>query len=791
MKNAWSAAPALVSILAAGGLGAANPVAKAALAPNALSALANLRTRVAPAGFDLVVESVKQDERGATHARLQQTYHGVPIWGAQAMLQVAADGSSSTPITTLVQGDLGLDVKPTVAPDKAVRAALKRLAPAAPMERNPEAELVLFPAVHAPRLKFTTSLENGKAVHRLDTEHSALGRSVDQGDWALAYHVHTEVSDRKEGPRFTDYIVDARSGKVLEIWDSLRRDQAPKPHIAQATIDGLPVFNNAKGVGHSEYSGDVTLDVTDDTANTGQFILQDTKRSFDLSLGFGGLGAPNPATGDYGITAYNLGGSGFDFPAGDRMKFTNPAATWGDGQLWNANYNDYSGVNPETAAVDAMHGAEAYWDMLYNVYGIRGLDFGNTGIALRTHKQALFTSWNPAKWSVDVVDFETFLWPDGVETPPQSMAQPEIIAHEMTHGLVSSFVQLDLRGETGGVEESICDVFSAMVKFYTGGAGGQGSTIPDTDGSPSGKDAWTFGLQVLGNGSNFLYPIRSMAMPQSDGRSVAAWYHGISNLDPHYTSGIGNRAFYFLSQGAAPYGGPDDQVASSYYVPAGFPGIGNQKAALLWLEAFALQLPNSSANYHTLRLALTYAAYNRFGPDSPEFAAMENAFAAVNIGAAHGQPARPLVTLEANSGSDIKILVPDGVAAFALVGYPTKPFTAHVTDATDKTVIWSAPDGGQISQDGTYLPPNLPNGFGVATIATSQADPYEYAKGISFLINPDVDDDLEFDAVDAVDLGGQLTVFRGNHSADLFPDGALDDGDVEALLESFSLVYTK
>ena len=50
--------------------------------------------------------------------------------------------------------------------------------------------------------------------------------------------------------------------------------------------------------------------------------------------------------------------------------------------------------------------------------------------------------------------------------------------------------------------------------------------------------------------------IRRMDQPSLDGHSADCWYDGVGNLNVHYSSGVGNHAFYLLSEGS---GAEDDQ----------------------------------------------------------------------------------------------------------------------------------------------------------------------------------------------------------------------------------------
>ncbi|MGZ8226358.1 MAG: M4 family metallopeptidase [Methylococcaceae bacterium] len=118
----------------------------------------------------------------------------------------------------------------------------------------------------------------------------------------------------------------------------------------------------------------------------------------------------------------------------------------------------------------------------------------------------------------------------------------DVAAHEFAHGVCSTTAELIYSKESGGLNEANSDIMGAMAEFYSRGASGQGSRIPDTGGT------WTQGEQI----TMPAYPLkmRFLYKPSKDGKSADAWSTSLANLDVHYSSGPMNRAFYFLSQGA-------------------------------------------------------------------------------------------------------------------------------------------------------------------------------------------------------------------------------------------------
>jgi Zn-dependent metalloprotease len=443
--------------------------------------------------------------------------------------------------------------------DALVRGLNLNVAPSlAPAEALASAHQFLAPRgayVHAPSAELVVAT----VTREIETLRGA--RAISRP--ALAYHVHTELENGVDETRHTDFLVDAHTGAILESWSTL--------HTA-----------GANGTGISQYSGTVNLNTN--SAATG-FELYDTTR-----------GA--------GVKTYNLNHA----TSGTGTLYTDADNTWGNG----ANYVEGSSTtaaNGQTAAVDAHFGVQTTWDMYKNVFGRNGID--NTGKA--TYSRVHYSnSYDNAFWS-DTCFCMTY----GDGSSFQTLTSMDVAGHEMTHGVTSRTANLTYRAESGGLNESMSDIFGTMAEFYRGSTG---STIPATGGN------WTIGEQLATPAFN--HPLRYMYKPSLDGSSPNAWSSSLKRLDVHYSSGPMNRCFYFLSQGAS---NVSTSNFYSSYLPGGMTGVGNDKAARIVYKALTAYM-TSSTNYAGAKTACLNAAVALGYPaGSVEYTAVVNAFKAINV----------------------------------------------------------------------------------------------------------------------------------------------------------------
>ena len=118
--------------------------------------------------------------------------------------------------------------------------------------------------------------------------------------------------------------------------------------------------------------------------------------------------------------------------------------------------------------------------------------------------------------------------------------EDDVIGHELTHGVTQHTLQLSYTGDSGGLNEGNSDVFGSMFR--------QWNASQDVD-----QADWLIGAGIMGpvarqRGYTCL---RDMAQPAAT-HCLAAQPTNYSqltpNMDPHYSSGVPNFAFYKMAK---------------------------------------------------------------------------------------------------------------------------------------------------------------------------------------------------------------------------------------------------
>ena len=489
-----------------------------ALAEKAVAHLSARSARVdQPAETSFRARNVLADDLGQAHVRVDQLFRGVPVFEGDVVVHFDGESGQVLSTTDKPRAVRGVaTVEPELSQADAVLVAHSDLRPLGTYLHEPEAELVV----------------------------TEVG-----GRWALAWHVHAELENGYE-TRHADYLVDARSGRVLDSWDSLR--------TAGVT-----------GTGNSQYSGTVALSANGTTTG---YELRDMLR------------------GTGGNVTYNLNHA----TSGTGAIYTDSDNVWGDG----ANYVEGSSTtaaNGQTAAVDAHFGLSMTWDYYKNVHGRNGIDNKGTATYSRVHYS---NSYDNAFWS-DTCFCMTY----GDGSSFTTLTSIDVAGHEMSHGVCSRTANLTYRAESGGLNEANSDIFGTMVEFYA---------------RPSTAN-YRIGEQLYSNGK----ALRYMYKPSLDGRSPDCYSSTVKSLDVHYSSGIGNRFFYFLAEGVTSLSGASCNATS-------FAGVGRAAAEKIWYRALTVYM-TSKTTYSGAKTATLNAAKDLYGAGSTQYNGVAAAWAAVAV----------------------------------------------------------------------------------------------------------------------------------------------------------------
>ena len=177
----------------------------------------------------------------------------------------------------------------------------------------------------------------------------------------------------------------------------------------------------------------------------------------------------------------------------------------------------------------------------------------------------------------------------------------DVAGHEMTHGVVENTANLEYQGESGAINESMADIFGAML-------------------DPAD---WLIGEDVVKMSAYPSGALRSLQDPHNGGarlgdpgyqpRHMSEKYTGAEdNEGVHVNSGIPNHAFFRYAE-----------------------AITREKAAAVFYKALGDYLTKSS-KFVDLRLAVIKAAGDLFGTGSNEASQAGMAFDAVGIGSGQG-----------------------------------------------------------------------------------------------------------------------------------------------------------
>ena len=148
---------------------------------------------------------------------------------------------------------------------------------------------------------------------------------------------------------------------------------------------------------------------------------------------------------------------------------------------------------------------------------------------------------------------------------------------------------------------------------------------------------YVIGEELFPNNANMRNAIRWMFKPSLDGVSYDCYVPNIGSDDVHFSSGVANRFFYLLAEGAVvPTGfgaGTWANLTPSSLVCNGntsITGIGRSAAEKIWYRAITVYM-TASTNYAGARAATLSAATDLYGMGSTQYNAVAAAWSAVSV----------------------------------------------------------------------------------------------------------------------------------------------------------------
>jgi Zn-dependent metalloprotease len=511
----------------------------------------------------LKVKTVHVNKRAKAHVRVQQTVEGVPVWGGEAAVHLNSDGSLFALTDNLVP-NISVDTTPTLTPEAAIELAM-------------DAAVVTYQCGRESSPPPLT--QDGTDIVRPPRKEREADLWVMRRD-GKDYLVYQIQISCMEGPIPTKpvYFIDAHTGETVWGYDNLQHHSVP----------------SVTGTGISLYSGTVSIaTVTDDGYD---YYMQDT----NLKLG----------------TFYDLTGAGSCQFASDT------------GNLWDQSSHTRAGVDAR-AMVDVNYGMEKAYNYYLIVHGRSGLGEVSGGPMLwGSH----FGSFTPGCANFGV-GYNNAFW-DGISTPDHTpslafgfgdgdgkpagfspLVSLDIVGHEWTHGVTQYSAGLIYASESGALNESMSDVFGAMIERSVRGESSNTWKIGEEVFTPgiAGDALRYMDTPDAGNQPDHYSEVRTCL----SGELPSKWN---DNCYVHTNSGIPNNAFYLLAQGGTHSRG------------GSMTGIGADRAAEIWFEALTDPYTLEATDFAGARTATLNAANAIYWVGSAESVAVENAWCLVGVG---------------------------------------------------------------------------------------------------------------------------------------------------------------
>ncbi|MFM7593345.1 MAG: M4 family metallopeptidase [Isosphaeraceae bacterium] len=186
-------------------------------------------------------------------------------------------------------------------------------------------------------------------------------------------------------------------------------------------------------------------------------------------------------------------------------------------------------TSTDQSAKRAFNETSAVATFYSKIFGRNSVDNAGKSLVSSVHYSVAYNNafWNGSQMIYGDGDGNIFL---------DFTRSTDVIAHELTHGVTQYSAALAYTNEAGGLNESMSDVFGSMFRQWRAG---QSVTTAD----------WLIGKDIMGPGSvsRGYTCLRSMANPSATyclAPQPTNYSQYRTGMDPHYSSGIPNYAFY-------------------------------------------------------------------------------------------------------------------------------------------------------------------------------------------------------------------------------------------------------
>ena len=241
--------------------------------------------------------------------------------------------------------------------------------------------------------------------------------------------------------------------------------------------------------------------------------------------------------------------------------------------------NDFDNHWEDSTLVSAHNNTSIVYDYFYNTFNYESLNGVGVNLnvvtnVLRDGEEMDNAYWNG--WGM--------FYGNGNKFFNKSLAASlDVVAHEYTHGIIEYSANLEYRGESGAINESIADIFGTLID----------------------RDDWLMGEDIITNG--FLRSLENPKLNNQPDHYNDFFETENDNGGVHTNSGIPNKVYYLIAN-----------------------TIGKDKAEQLYWHALQYYL-NRFSDFSELRIAISESASDIFGNLSQEKSIVDSSFDDVGI----------------------------------------------------------------------------------------------------------------------------------------------------------------
>lgn len=446
------------------------------------------------------LKGFRDSQSKITHLRYEQYYQGMPVWGAQLIYHLSPN--TKPWVTGKLVNGLETDLKYTehkIPKDKALTIALnkhKKL-----LSAKPKITAIIYVLKKKPNTAIT------------------------------AYHIMYGGSTAAGKPALHEFIINAHTGQIIKYWNGLHTRQVGGTGPGGVLVNNLPYRSgkyqfgnltpgvNTLGVINVNYNGVNTC-----TISNSQFVVINLENQvIDTENG-----APLP-------------GSAFSYHC-NSPNYTN-LDDKGSAPINN-------GISPIN---DVTYFTQAAFDMYKNTYQV-AYPIGNSRTSLPVRSFTHLGDFDNAfACDIDCVqssgyggNTQIMVYGNGMP-PPKGESFPltnvEMVGHEFSHLVTAHFSNLIYANQSGGMNEAFSDMAAIAIQSYINSIN---SSFKIWNGpAVDSPYAWTIGLAV--SATTPAVPLRYLNNPPLDGKSIENAANYRPGMNPHYSSGVFNKAFFLLS----------------------------------------------------------------------------------------------------------------------------------------------------------------------------------------------------------------------------------------------------